>query len=81
LFSPSWQPIASALSVHELLATSKMAFSLDFVLCDFFLFSELKMMIKGRRFHAITMIQTKVEDGLDFQTVNIMKCFEWWHVC
>jgi hypothetical protein len=56
-------------------------YSQDVLLCDFFLFLELKMALKGRRFN-ITMIRAKVGDGVaDFQTMHIMKCFEWWHDC
>jgi hypothetical protein len=54
----------------------------DLLLCDFFLFLELKMALKGRRFNDITMIRAKLGDGFaDFQTVHIMKCFEWQHDC
>jgi len=54
----------------------------DLLLCDFFLFLELKMALKGRRFNDIAMIRAKLGDGFaDFQTMHIMKCFEWWHDC
>jgi hypothetical protein len=40
------------------------------------------MTFKGSELDDIAMIQAKLGDGLaDFQTVTIMKCFEWWHDC
>jgi len=40
------------------------------------------MALKGRRYNGIAMIRAKLGDGFSyFQTIHIMKCFEWWHDC
>jgi hypothetical protein len=50
--------------------------SLDFPSCDFFLLPKLKVMLKGRRFNDITMIQTNLWDAhAEFQTVCYTVCF------
>jgi len=55
-------PTQFALSVYELLANKKMTvnalppYSLDLVSCDLFVFSELKMALKGGRLNDMTIV-------------------------
>jgi hypothetical protein len=55
-------PAHSALYVHKFLARNDMTvvphppYSPDSALCNFFLFPELKVTLKGRRFNNVTMI-------------------------
>jgi hypothetical protein len=80
LFSASQQCTLPLCFVCEFLATnSRMTlippppYSKDLVLCDFFLFLELQMALKGWRFNGIAMIRAKLGDGFaDFQTMHIM---------
>jgi hypothetical protein len=50
-------------------------YSLGFVLCDFFLFPKLKMMLKGRRFNDITMVQANLWYGM--QLLRFKQCTTW----
>jgi hypothetical protein len=54
----------SALSVCEFLAKNMTVvpqppYSPDLVLCDFFIFQKLNMVLKGGGFNVVTMIQTR----------------------
>lgn len=75
--------LLTALSVHEFLATNKMTviphppYSSHLAPCDFFLFPQLKMALKGRRFNETTWVQAKLWDELAaFQRVHFMRPFE-----
>jgi hypothetical protein len=66
-------PAHSAFCVHEFLAKNMTVvpylYSPDSVPCAFFLFPKLKIALKGRRFNAVTMIQTEFQGALaEFQT-------------
>jgi hypothetical protein len=53
-------------------------YSPHFLLWDIFLFQKLKISLKGRRLHDITMIQWNLWDVLDkCPTKHPIKCSEW----
>jgi len=83
-----WHCSCSLCFVHEFLPTNIVTtipyplYLADSVLCDFFLFPQLRMILKGRKFNDISMIHIKLWDMVaPFQTVHIMKCFEQWCCC
>jgi hypothetical protein len=74
--------------MHEFLAKSNITiiphprYSPDLPQCDFFLFQKLKMVLKGRRFNNVAMIQATLWDVLaEFQTIDFRKCLQQWHNC
>ena len=68
LFVNFWQKDKMTVFTHPL-------YSLNFPSCDFFLLPKLKVMLKGRRFNDITMIQTDLWDGpAKFQTMCYTLC-------
>jgi len=49
------------------------------VLCDFFLFQKIKMVLEERKFNNTTMICGKMQDShAQVQTMHITKCFRQW---
>jgi hypothetical protein len=84
---PVWH-CCSLCIVHEFLPTNRMTnipyplYVADSVLCDFFLFPQLRKTLKGRKFNDISMIHIKLWDIVaPFQTVHVMKCLEQWCCC
>jgi hypothetical protein len=79
-------PAHCALSLGEFPAKNKIAAiaqlpsSPDLAPCDFILFQNFKIPLKGRRINDITMTQAKPQDTLaEFHTTHVTKCFECWH--
>jgi len=51
----------------------------NLVLCDFFLFQKIKMVLEERKFNNTTMICGKMQDShAQVQTMHITKCFRQW---
>jgi len=78
--------LLTALSLHEFLATNKMTvilhppYSSHLAPCDFLLFPQLKMALKGTRFNDTNGVHAKLWDALaEFQKVHFMQFFEQWH--
>jgi len=53
--------------------------SLDLALCDFFLFPQMKLKLKGRCFDSIEEIQTKLQDMIEMLMQNDFQqyCQSW----
>lgn len=85
-FSTVTTRLLTALSLQKFLATNKMTviahppYSSHLAPCDFLLFPQLKIALKGRRFNDTNTVQTKLWDALaEFQNVHFTQFFEQWH--
>ena len=75
-------PVHRSFKVSQFLAKNNMTviahppYSPDLSPCDFFLFSKLKLRMKGRRFDTIEEIQERVLDTIPKK--NFQGCFQAW---
>jgi len=73
------------LSVQEFLAKNKMSLHTiptHQILCHLTSFPKVEMVLNGRKFNAIIMIQAKLQNTLaGFQTVHFSQCCEQWYHC
>jgi len=78
-------PTHTALSIREFLAKKNIPilphppYSPDLALCDFYLFRNLKLKLKGHHFGTIENIQQTVTDELNTLTENDFRyCYDQW---